>query len=271
MELTQYYKPANAVYFYAKIFCLVVMLIDHIGAFLYPQFGVLRLIGRLCVGLYFYFFACSLNHYLQQDFFPNRKAYLKKDFPKTLVFSANLFLLGLVADIPFILFFNGSWLSSIFGYYGLIGIYVYALKYFCSLVPNKYLKRALALLIWVLGLGFFQFHLTQVTTFTYGGLGYVLITFFLYYGVSYKHKVDPLAILSCFGLSFPFSSVAYAQPLFIILMLAPLLFISLFQELFPQFTDLEIMVHKKTSAFFWLFYPVHLYIIGIISYWVGAS
>ncbi|PKM50340.1 MAG: hypothetical protein CVV02_11975 [Firmicutes bacterium HGW-Firmicutes-7] len=106
-----------------KITACLIMLIDHIGALLYPQVFLLRIIGRLAFPMFAFLIVEGYFHT------KNLKKYIIR-----------LALFAIVSEIPFDRAFNGAWLE--FSYQnvfftlliGLLAIAIYD-KYFASNLP----------------------------------------------------------------------------------------------------------------------------------------
>lgn len=80
-----------------KLIALLTMVIDHVGAVLYPNIIVLRMIGRISFPIFAYLLA--LGYKSTHD----AKKYLKR-----------LLLFGLLSEIPYILAFNSDNLNIFF-------------------------------------------------------------------------------------------------------------------------------------------------------------
>jgi len=108
---------------FLKIFAIVIMLIDHIGAILYPQYRELRIIGRLAFPVFAYFIVVgyqmtsNLNNYLFR-----------------------LFVFALVSQLPYSLAFHTTRLNIFFTLF--LGLYVLS-----SFAKKKYIEVAFVLLI----------------------------------------------------------------------------------------------------------------------------
>jgi len=81
--------------FALKILAIVTMLIDHIGAVLFPHVTILRIIGRLAFPIFAYLITEGMLHT------SNIKKYLWR-----------LFLFALISEIPFDLAFHGVFFYS---------------------------------------------------------------------------------------------------------------------------------------------------------------
>ncbi len=77
--------------FQLKILAIVTMLVDHTGAILFPQFPVLRIIGRISFPIFAFLISEGLLHT------SNVKKYLWR-----------LFLFALISEVPFDLAFYGQ-------------------------------------------------------------------------------------------------------------------------------------------------------------------
>lgn len=78
--------------FAIKMIAVVTMLTDHIGAILYPELTVLRIIGRIAFPIFCFLLAEGFLHTR------NVKRYLLR-----------MFLFALISEIPFDLAFSGKW------------------------------------------------------------------------------------------------------------------------------------------------------------------
>lgn len=139
--------------FSLKILAMLTMFIDHIGAVLFPQYIVLRLIGRLAFPIYCFLLATG--------------AIYTKNVEK---YSARLLLFALISEIPFDLAFFGRVFDrthqNVFFtlFLGLLGI----------MIAKKYPK------VWWMSL--FMALVADFLCTDYGATGvlYILLFYFLY-------------------------------------------------------------------------------------------
>lgn len=92
-------KSSNTINFF-KLIAVLTMLIDHAGAILFPEYEILRALGRIS----FITFAFVLVH--------NYK-YFSKD---SLMFKKRLFWFALISQVPFIYAFNDYHLNIFFSF-----------------------------------------------------------------------------------------------------------------------------------------------------------
>lgn len=97
--------------FTLKVLACVFMLIDHIGMLLLPQFGVLRVIGRLSFPLFAYFIAEGCR-------------YTKNKLKRFL----SVFVLGVLCELAFIIF-AGNYTGNILLTFSVSILLIYLLAY----------------------------------------------------------------------------------------------------------------------------------------------
>ena len=90
---------------FLKLIAIITMLIDHIGAFLFPEFIILRIIGRLSFPIFAYFISEGYKHT------SNIKRYMGR-----------ILLLGIVSQIPFMLLAETKTLNICFTFLISVGI-----------------------------------------------------------------------------------------------------------------------------------------------------
>lgn len=101
-----------------KLIALLTMVIDHVGAVLYPNIIVLRMIGRISFPIFAYLLALGYKST------HNIKKYLKR-----------LLLFGLLSEIPYILAFNSDNLNIFFTLVlGLMAIMLYEKKEYLYII-----------------------------------------------------------------------------------------------------------------------------------------
>lgn len=153
-----------------KIFAIVIMLIDHIGAILLPQYHFLRYIGRLAFPIF-----CFL---LVEGFFHTRD--IKK-------YALRLGLFALISEIPFDLAlsnvpFNLLYQNVFFTLF--IGLLV--------LIGFEKFKDKLFLRYMILVLGML---LAEVCHVDYGCFGIIMIVLFYFYSIHNNLIVLTLGVL----------------------------------------------------------------------------
>lgn len=80
-----------------KWIAIITMLIDHIGAILFPQYRILRVIGRISFPIFCFLLVEGFHH--------------THDWKK---YAQRLFLFALVSEIPFDLAFFGTWYAPVY-------------------------------------------------------------------------------------------------------------------------------------------------------------
>lgn len=159
--------------FTIKLIAVISMLIDHAGAIFFPQYIILRYIGRLAFPIYAFFISEGFSNT------SNVKKYL-----------INLFAFGLVSEIPFDFAFYKQFIywgyQNVFFtlFIGLLVIYIYD-----SLDENNYILKVLSV---VLG--------SMIASFLKTDYGYkgVLMVFLFYIAKKYSDKL--VNILSKLGI-----------------------------------------------------------------------
>lgn len=204
--------------FTLKWIALLSMLIDHIGAVLFPEIPILRIIGRMAFPIYAYL--------ITEGFFytHNIKKYMLR-----------LGILALISEIPFDLAFYET--PCYMGYQNvfftlLIGLLV---LYFYNRTTNKVLK----ILVFILGLiG------SEVLCTDYSSMGVALIFFFFWGRESMHMKMIMASWIILTG----------GGSIYALLGLIPI----------------GLHNHKegpKMKVWFYLFYPLHLLVLYMITLW----
>lgn len=225
--------------FWIKIIAAASMLIDHLGVFLFPQYIVFRVVGRLAFPLFAWGIANGAHHT------KNIKNYLLR-----------LFVFALISQIPYQLLLHS---------YGVRGIelnilFTFSLSLsFLVLIKNlKYTFQKILLTISVL-------ILTYLLKLDYQYLGIIGVWLFYYF---YNNKRKTIFLFSLLTLIFSFA------PLILDKKLHGQLGIS-YMNIIQPISLISLMViamyngktGKNMKYFFYLFYPVHLmllYLVGIL-------
>lgn len=216
--------------FVLKIIGLITMFLDHYQ-FMIGGSEVLRIIGRVA----FPIFAFTLSEgYVHTR---NLKKYLLRIF---------CFAVGI--QILFILFGYGSIVNIFFTlFFGLVAIYILNLKK--DLVKEPFMKVIKVILI--AGI----LYLAQVLQLDYGAYGILLIMIFNAF------RNDKLKILMSF----------------LVLNMFNIIFPNVFQIIDTQIFSLISLIFifmyngekgRSIRYFFYLFYPVHFFILGVIKFFL---
>jgi len=197
-----------------KVIAILSMIIDHIGFGFFPDMPILRIIGRIAMPIFV--FGIAEGYHYTSD--------LKRYVTRLVVF-------GLIAQIPFMFFFDTFEFNIIFSL-------AFSL-YFIYFIDKKKYFLAGALLI-----------LVAIIPIEYGIYG--VLTAWIFYQFRGQEVKILLAQSILLLTNFVFSLV-FVQ-LFAILGVLIILF-------FPK-KKFKIYLHKQ---FFYWFYPVHLLILFIIK------
>ena len=226
--------------FQVKLAAIIFMAIDHIGYIFFPHLLLLRIIGRLSFPLLAWLIANGSNH--------------TRNMQKYLIL---LFLFAVISQIPYILlnkrvdptFWNLNALFVLF--LGLLAINL------IQVTKNKMLGLALAGICAILA------NIFQVD---YGAAGVISIIFFYLYFKDFKKMAIAQAIIQliffCVNVILPFvrhrawdiSAVDIVEPFSLFSLL-----------LIGMYTGKE--GKKKKYLFYW-FYPIHLFILYLITFLV---
>lgn len=221
--------------FKLKLFACIFMLIDHIGAVLFPQYIFLRVIGRLAFPLFAYLIATGYKHTKN----------LKKYFIR-------LFCFALISQLPFEFAFNEHFSSelnlNIFFtlFLGLAAIYLY----------EKFNKKFFPVIF--LGI------IAQYAGTDYGLYGVFTIFFFYKYLDSFKNIVISQVIINIFYTILLILSIKSGYTVESIF--SPILYIqnlSLLSLIFINFYNNQKGMSLKYS--FYIFYPLHLTILYFLK------
>ncbi len=218
--------------FQLKLIAISSMLIDHIGAILFPEIIIFRIIGRLA----FPIFAFLIT-----------KGYQKTSGLKK--YMGRLMLFALISQIPFQMAF-GSGLNIFFTLFiGLYAIYLY----------DNYNKIYIVILAGVF---------CEILKTDYGLYGIVLIFLFHYFRNDFKQLVKPvvfinLAIILVSGLPYYNKGIKQLQDILWIIIQS----FSIISLVFIKHYN-----NKKGPGlkyFFYIFYPGHLLILSMIKKYIN--
>ncbi|MFA9396939.1 MAG: TraX family protein [Clostridiaceae bacterium] len=220
-----------------KILACFIMLIDHIGAIFFPDYFILRLIGRLAFPIFAYLIAMGYTYT------HNIKNYFRR-----------LILFALISQIPFYLAFkneigNSLYLNIFFTLFlGLLSLYFYD-----KLDNNiKYLSP------FIFGL------IAEFISTDYGLFGVLTIFLFYLFKDNFKKLVFSqiiLNILNSLSYVFIILSENYNISIFSV---------QVWNECFSLFALFFIFIYNKKKGkglkyIFYIFYPLHLLILFLIE------
>jgi len=217
--------------FELKLIAIITMLIDHIGAVLFPDVEWLRMIGRLAFPIFAYL--------VSEGFFKTSdvKKYMKR-----------LFIFALISQVPFYLAFNEKYHLNI--YFTLfLGLYA---VYMCENTNKSYY-------IWLMGL------IGQVIGADYGIYGVLTIYIFYKYHEDFKDIVKYQVILNLAYASMNILGYAsYGGKL----SLQNILSVSI--QALSLVSLLLIKLYNGERGYslkyvFYVFYPAHLFILYLID------
>ncbi|WP_392486825.1 TraX family protein [Haloimpatiens sp. FM7315] len=220
-----------------KLVAIITMLIDHIGAVLYPKVLFFRIIGRLAFPIFCYF--------ISEGFFKtsNVKKYMKR-----------LFVFALISQVPFYLAFRTGYYLNVFFtlFFGLYAVISYD--------RTKEIKY-----VWFLGM------IAQVLNTDYGIYGVFMIYFFYKYHNDFRKMFKSQAILTFIFLGV--LSLGATINLVISKISLEIYFsglISIWIEAFCLLSLFLIRIYngekgKGLKYLFYVFYPAHLLIIAGIK------
>jgi hypothetical protein len=200
-----------------KVLGLITMLIDHIGLVIYPQYIFLRVIGRICFPLFAFQsvvgFRCTKN----------KKAY-----------AFNLFIFGLISQIPYSLLFHVQKLNIFFT----LALGIVMLINF----NGKMYKKILIVIAALLSAQFFSV--------SYGIYGILLVLLFhIFYGEKLKILISNVVLNVLFITTMPLQ----------IYSIFALVFILNFNY------KLGVKLTKNLKYLFYVFYPAHLLALLFVS------
>lgn len=206
------------------------MLSDHIGDAILGKFSFLNLIGRIAFPLFAF---QAVQGYIHT-----------KDFKKHLI---KMLIFACISQIPFMLFlstFTDAFMLNIFFTFALALISLH----FYDKVKNKILGFIIVLFITILA---------ELIKVDYGAFGILLIFSFYFF----KDKPILMSISSfilCFG-NYIINIFSYPSLSFLYILCAFFTFLPTILILFYNKKE-----GPKTKYFFYIFYPLHLFILYLI-------
>lgn len=220
-----------------KLMAIIIMLIDHTGALLFPKVRILRVIGRLAFPIFAYFIS---EGYIKTS---NVKKYQKR-----------LLVFALISQIPFYLAFKNVLYLNIFFtlFLGLYAIKVYDEKGSISI-------------IWIIGI------LAQIINTDYGLYGVFTIYFFYKYHEDFKTMAKKQVFLNVIFVSViflitilsAFNKGKDGTWIFMTLIGVSMQAVSLVSLFFIKRYNGE--RGRSMKYLFYGFYPVHLMILWMIK------
>jgi hypothetical protein len=254
--------------FQIKLIAITAMVIDHVGLFFFPQILLLRIIGRLAFPLFAWLIANG--------------AYYSKNIN---VYLARLFLFAVIAQIPF--FLANRLIEPSF--WELNVLFTLFLGLAAIVLMRKSRNRFTAVLVVIISA-----LLAEILDTDYGALGVLaIILFYVYFKDTKKMVLLQICLFTLFsviaiGIVMAFTGVANPgistlsvnlclilmkvclkvsttiPPNFVILNLVePLGLFSLFFIAFYGGQE-----GRKVKYFFYLFYPMHLFILYFIKLFI---
>lgn len=220
-----------------KLIAIITMLIDHMGAILFPEAQVMRIIGRLAFPIFAYF--------IGEGFFKT------KDVKK---YQWRLLIFAIISQLPFYLAFNHKFYLNIF-FTLFLGLY--AIK--------SYDKSGDIGVIWGIGI------LAQVLNTDYGIYGVFTIYFFYKYREDFKTLVKKQVFLNVIFVAVMFSigalsalsrggNISWVLMNSLGLLMQSISLLSLF--LIKRYNGER---GRSMKYLFYTFYPAHLIILWIIK------
>jgi hypothetical protein len=222
--------------YHIKLIAIVTMVIDHVGAFLFPNILFLRVIGRLAFPLFSWLIANG--------------AYYSKNRNKYLV---RLFVFAIISQVPYLL--TGRLIHPDFQ--GLNIFFTLFLGLLAIEIIRKY-KSAVVFVTVVLVIGL----LAEIAWVSYGLAGILSIVFFYKYFKDFKKMLISQALIFSISSILPQIIQLFSGSIIVIentrviqsLAVFSLIFIYLYNE----------KPGPRLKYIFYVFYPAHLIIIYMI-------
>lgn len=245
--------------FFLRNLAMLLMLIDHTGATLFPDLIWLRYIGRLAFPIFAflivegYFHTKNLQHYLLR-----------------------LLALAIVTDIPYHLMDTKTWAYQPF--HNVIWTFLIGLVTIRSIdnFRKKY-PRALAIGLSTVAI-LLACILAEVLQTDYRFRGVLtLIGFYLFRGQTLKHKLGQVGLLLFVNLILAnletvlyigFENIPYFWNLYGMQLISPQLYAPLALLFIWQYNGRAGHQSKFSQVFSYLFYPVHMLILGLLALFI---
>ncbi len=225
--------------FYLKIIAVAAMLVDHIGMIFFDNLFIFRAIGRISFPIFAFLISVGFTH--------------TSDIKKYLL---RLFALALLSELPFDLALYGSALhfnsQNVFFtlFLGLLSLHLYE-RFPCNIPYQPLLCALIAFLF----------------RSDYSFLGVLLIFSFRYLKADQnKNTVSPLTLLTAFTLAQILLSAPYLFGIKNTSVIISYILLQLFTLLsVPIISSYNYSRGANCKYFFYLFYPLHLLILFLIS------
>lgn len=220
-----------------KVIAAIAMLIDHIGAELFPHHIILRIIGRIAFPLFAY------SIFEGSKYTRDKKKYL-----------AHIFGLGLICVVGYY-FFEGVIYGNVLITFSLSLLILYSIQYFKDnyVKSTKHRLFGIVLICGSFGLAFF---LCQIMYIDYGLAGILLPVFVEFFD---SISIIPQNIRRLIGFTLGLLILAASMQ--------SLQYYSLLSLPFLAFSSGKRGKYNM-KYFFYIFYPVHLVVIGIVSMYI---
>lgn len=228
-----------------KVIASILMLVDHIGCILFPQYPILRIIGRLSFPIFSYMIAegCYYTRNKSRYFF-------------------GIFSLAVVCQIAYYIFENSLYMGILITF-SLSIIMIYSLEYFKEklFLPDSSLRQKITSFIIFLCVVAMVYILNIHINIDYGFWGCMTPVFASVFKITKKTTSGYLQKFDC-------------QAVHILMMAIGLLLVSIdlggyqFYSLFALVFILTYSGQRgkfNMKIFFYVFYPLHLIVLHIIS------
>ena len=231
-----------------KIIAAVSMVADHVGVLLLPKIYVLRIIGRLAMPVFAWFISEGM---------------IRTRSP--LRYFLRVFILAVFCQIPYIIVEDGFYLSILFTFSCSIGIMALVRFVFYSPEREKTRKDRVLGIIGIIAAVAFAYFLSQNVRIDYGFFGIMLpVSAYLFRGkgvrmLSFTVCLSALCIAAVAG-NEPASLAAIPR---LIMTYEPEPFALSAVPLIALYSGYRGKLRMK--YFFYIFYPVHLLVIYVIS------
>lgn len=213
-----------------KLIALVSMTFDHIGMLLFPFSSIFKMIGRLSFPIFVYMIAEGWKYT------SNRKRYM-----------CVIWLMGIAYQIFYYIFFSSLYMG-VFITYGLSLLLICSIEYFINKGKRRYIISPIVIICVIL-IGCIEYILPYSGFAIDYGLVGIMIPILVYFAETKKEKICFLFLgLCCL-------SLIYKGVQFLSLLSIPLLCFYNGNR-----------GNKKLKYFFYIYYPVHLIVIWLISF-----
>ncbi|MFA9468723.1 TraX family protein [Streptococcus sp. E24BD] len=245
--------------FSLRLIAMIIMLIDHTGAVFFPQFLWLRYIGRLAFPIFAFLIVEGYSY--------------TKDFRRYLL---RLSALAVISDFPFHLMLQGTWgytpFQNVIWTFVISLITIWLVDQSRQILP-KWGALASGILITAIA-----YNLAQFLDTDYRGLGVITVLgYYLFRGTTWSHRLGQLFALLLVNLGLANLSYLGANgwenlPLlfqhFGFSFLSPQLHAPLALAFIWLCNGRAGYKSKPTQIAQYLFYPIHMLILGILAFYV---